>query len=41
MWPCGSGAGFIEVEVWGRTPARSEQADTAVVPAHRGRGLGL
>jgi GNAT superfamily N-acetyltransferase len=34
-------AGFTEVELWGWTPARSEQADTAVVAAHRGRGLGL
>jgi ribosomal protein S18 acetylase RimI-like enzyme len=37
----GTVAGFTEVELWGWTPARSEQADTAVVPAHRGRGLGL
>ena len=34
-------AGFTEVELPGWTPARSEQADTAVVAAHRGRGLGL
>jgi GNAT superfamily N-acetyltransferase len=37
----GTIAGFTEVELWGWTPARSEQADTAVVPTHRGRGLGL
>ena len=37
----GAVAGFTEVELWGWTPARSEQADTAVVAAHRGRGLGL
>lgn len=37
----GTVAGFTEVELWGWTPARSEQADTAVVPAHRGRRLGL
>jgi GNAT superfamily N-acetyltransferase len=34
-------AGFTEVELWRWTPARSEQADTAVVAAHRGHGLGL
>ena len=37
----GAIAGFTEVELWGWTPARSEQADTAVVPTHRGQGLGL
>jgi GNAT superfamily N-acetyltransferase len=37
----GAVAGFTEVELWDWTPARSEQADTAVVAAHRGRGLGL
>jgi mycothiol synthase len=34
-------AGFTEVELWRWTPDLSEQADTAVVAAHRGNGLGL
>jgi GNAT superfamily N-acetyltransferase len=33
-------AALTEVQV-GRRPHRSHQGDTAVVPAHRGRGLGL
>lgn len=33
-------AGFTETRV-GRRPERAEQMDTAVVPAHRGAGLGL
>jgi GNAT superfamily N-acetyltransferase len=37
----GEVVGFTEVELWRWTPALSEQADTAVVAAHRGRGLGL
>lgn len=37
----GEVAGFTEVELRRRTPALSEQGDTAVVAAHRGRGLGL
>jgi GNAT superfamily N-acetyltransferase len=39
--PSGEVAGFTEVELWRWTPARSEQADTAVLAAHRGHGLGL
>lgn len=34
-------AGFTEVELWRWSPDLSEQADTAVVAAHRGNGLGL
>jgi GNAT superfamily N-acetyltransferase len=37
----GEVAGFTEVELRRRAPALSEQGDTAVVAAHRGRGLGL
>ncbi len=37
----GATAGFTEVELSGWTPAHSEQADTAVLAAHRGHGLGL
>lgn len=37
----GEVAGFTEVELRRRTSALSEQGDTAVVAAHRGRGLGL
>jgi GNAT superfamily N-acetyltransferase len=37
----GAIAGFTEVELWNWTPARSEQADTAVLAGHRGRNLGL
>lgn len=36
----GEVAGFTEVLV-GRAPQRAHQHDTAVVPAHRGHGLGL
>jgi GNAT superfamily N-acetyltransferase len=36
----GEVAGFTEVLV-GRQPQRARQRDTAVVPAHRGHGLGL
>jgi GNAT superfamily N-acetyltransferase len=36
----GAVAGFTEVLV-GRQPQRARQHDTAVVPAHRGHGLGL
>lgn len=39
--PSGEIAGFTEVELWRRTPARSEQGDTAVLATHRGQGLGL
>ncbi|WP_063762255.1 GNAT family N-acetyltransferase [Streptomyces bicolor] len=34
-------AGFTEVVIPGGTAARAQQYDTAVVPAHRGHGLGL
>ncbi len=37
----GAIAGFTEVELSGWTPAHSEQADTAVLAAHRGHGLWL
>ena len=39
----GSGevAGFTELAVSDRSPARGHTGDTAVVPAHRGSGLGL
>lgn len=34
-------AGFTEVEVYAHRPEFGYQGDTAVVPAHRGRGLGV
>jgi GNAT superfamily N-acetyltransferase len=34
-------AGFTEIGIPGGTAARARQYDTAVVPAHRGRGLGV
>ncbi len=34
-------AGFTEIAVLGGNPRRATQHDTGVVPAHRGRGLGL
>jgi mycothiol synthase len=39
--PTGAVAGFSEVVVPHADPAVADQEDTAVVPAHRGRGLGL
>jgi len=38
----GAVAGLTELVVWARVlPMRGDQQDTCVVPAHRGRGLGL
>lgn len=34
-------AGFTELELTGEAPPRADQGDTAVVPAHRGSGLGM
>ncbi|GAA2655561.1 MULTISPECIES: GNAT family N-acetyltransferase [Streptomyces] len=37
----GTMAGYTEIVLPPGTPARAQQYDTAVVPAHRGHGLGL